>query len=113
MEPTYRSGDLVVARPSPSYGVGDVVTYDAPVGVTYRVIHRITEVTTDGYVTQGDNRAQADGWIVPFDAVHGSVRAPHPVGWQRCNAPSPAFGADRTRCRVAHAHSPHPSREAS
>lgn len=80
MEPTYDHGDLVIARQRDTYDVGDVITYDAPVGVTYRVIHRVTEVTDDGYLTRGDNRDQLDGWIVPFDAVHGSSAVVVPRG---------------------------------
>lgn len=79
MEPTYASGDLVVARRADVYEVGDVITYDAPVGATFRVVHRIAAVTDDGYITQGDNRDDPDRWTVPFAAVHGSsvLHLPH------------------------------------
>lgn len=88
MEPTYRSGDLVIARTQEAYGVGDVITYDAPIGAKFPVIHRVTAATDEGYVTQGDNRDQADGWTVPPEAVHGAstVVLPQggvPVGWLR------------------------------
>jgi signal peptidase I len=82
MEPTYADGDLVIAKAHERYQVGDVITYDAPIGRTYRVIHRVIQVTETGYVTQGDNRDEADGWEVPFDAVHGSSWVHLPYGGQ-------------------------------
>lgn len=72
MEPTYDDGDLVLARQQPSYEVGDVITYDAPVDRQFNVIHRIVERVDGGYRTQGDNRDEPDGWIAPDDAIHGA-----------------------------------------
>lgn len=59
MEPTLRSGDLVVLRPSGSYEPGDVVGYhSATLGRT--VLHRIVQQQGDRFVLQGDNNRWKD-----------------------------------------------------
>lgn len=72
MEPAYSHGDLVIARAQASYEVGDVIVYDAPVDAQFNVIHRIVEPTDGGFITQGDNRETADGWIAPHDMIFGA-----------------------------------------
>jgi signal peptidase I len=66
MEPTLRSGDLVVALERKSYRAGDIVTYRVPKGdpgAGALVIHRITGGSgRSGYVTRGDNRNGVDEW---------------------------------------------------
>ena len=73
MEPTYEDGDLVVAYQRNSYGVDDIIVYDAPVDHQFNVIHRIVERTDGGFITQGDNRDEPDGWIAPDDEIHGAA----------------------------------------
>jgi signal peptidase I len=72
MEPTYHDGDLVIAREQASYDVGDIIVYDAPIDSQFNVIHRIIETTEGGFITQGDNRNEPDGWIAPHDTIYGS-----------------------------------------
>ena len=66
MLPSVHGGDLVVARKSDAYRVGDVVAYHIPgdgVGAGRLVIHRIVGGSAaQGYVVKGDNRALADPW---------------------------------------------------
>ena len=73
MEPTYHHGDLVVAYERDGYQVGDVIVYDAPVDAQFHVIHRIIERTDGGFITQGDNRDEPDGWIAPDDEIYGAA----------------------------------------
>ena len=73
MQPTYQDGDLVIARQKATYGIGDVVVYDAPIDSQFNVIHRIVEPTEGGFVTQGDNMKKADGWIAPHETIYGSA----------------------------------------
>jgi signal peptidase I len=80
MEPTYGDGDLVIAYASDAYEIGDNIVYDAPIGTPFQVIHRITARTDGGYVTQGDNRDEPDGWIAPDDAIYGAARFHIPKG---------------------------------
>lgn len=71
MEPTYSTGDLVLAyRGTPA--IGDVVAYRHAEGAI--VIHRLVEVTADGYITQGDNVASPDPWVVAPQDVVGTAR---------------------------------------
>jgi signal peptidase I len=70
MRPSFAPGDLVMTRRQSSYAVGDVVAYHVP-GSKARVIHRITAVTDQGYVLQGDNRPTADPWTPTDAAVSG------------------------------------------
>lgn len=69
MEPTYYTGDLVVARCAKA-SVGDVIVYQPKELGGARIIHRITggDATT-GWVMQGDNNASAD----PFNPAGSEV----------------------------------------
>lgn len=71
MEPTYFTGDLVVARCGDPT-VGDVIVYQpADVG-GHRVIHRIIGGdAASGWITQGDNNAAVDPWTPSGDEVLG------------------------------------------
>ena len=80
MEPTYFDGDLVVAYQRDIYEVGDVIVYDAPVDAQFNVIHRITERTDGGFITQGDNRDEVDGWIAPDEEIYGAALLHIPNG---------------------------------
>ncbi len=73
MEPTYEDGDLVVAYQRNEYDVGDVIVYDASIDAQFNVIHRIVDTADGGFVTQGDNRDEVDGWIAPHDEIHGAA----------------------------------------
>jgi signal peptidase len=69
MEPTYYTGDLVVARCA-RVSVGDVIVYQPKELGGARIIHRITggDATT-GWVMQGDNNKAAD----PFNPAGSEV----------------------------------------
>ena len=63
MEPTFHTGDLVVARCG-TPAVGDIVIYQPP-GLDQRalVIHRIVAAgSAGGWVMQGDNNHYKDPW---------------------------------------------------
>ena len=80
MEPTYKDGDLVIAYDRDSYEVGDIIVYDAPVDSRFNVIHRIIERADGGFVTQGDNRDEPDGWTAPHEEIHGAALFHIPKG---------------------------------
>lgn len=76
MEQTMHSGDLAVLKRQDKYTVGDVVTYAVPQGspgAGKLVIHRITGGASNGFVTQGDNRDEADEWRPTGDDVFGQL----------------------------------------
>ena len=64
MEGTYAQGDLLYARTSTHYRVGDVAVYRVPkgtVGAGVLVVHRIRAILPDGkYLFQGDNKPAPD-----------------------------------------------------
>ena len=71
MEPTYHTGDLVVARERSGYETRDVVVFATENG---NVIHRIIGGDGEsGYVTQGDNNPEADRWAPTDDEVLGEA----------------------------------------
>ncbi len=71
MEPTLRSGDLVVVRKQESYTTGDVVAFEVEGGV---VIHRIVGGTAEkGFVTQGDNKGGPDLWRPRAEDIRGKM----------------------------------------
>ncbi len=73
MEPTYQDGDLVITRAKESYAIGDVVAYLPDIGQRFPVIHRIVEIAGESqYVTQGDNRAEVDGWLATDANIFGA-----------------------------------------
>jgi hypothetical protein len=72
MEPTLRSGDLVVTLRQREYAVGDVVAFPVEGGI---VIHRIVGGTAEGgYVTRGDNRDADDLWRPTSQQVLGRMQ---------------------------------------
>lgn len=76
MQPTYYTGDFVVARAAPSYEVGDVVVFPTE---DEDVIHRIVAGDVNsGFITQGDNNPTVDRWTPTADEIRGKsvIRVP-------------------------------------
>lgn len=77
MVPTFRPGDIVVVRPEPmrELRVGQVITYQVPVGArqveTHRVIRILRGRGTDHPViqTQGDANGAPDPWTAQLDGT--------------------------------------------
>lgn len=78
MEPTFRTGDVVVGFRQDSYRSGDVVIYRVPDGEPAagdRVIHRIVGGSAAaGYVLKGDNKDGVDPWRPKPDDILGKER---------------------------------------
>ena len=70
MEPTVRRSDVVVlaSPPTQPVPVGTVINFWTPRG---DVIHRVVDLTPDGYRTKGDANLSADSTAVPGDHVSG------------------------------------------
>jgi len=77
MEPEIATGGIVVVREMPSYGVGDVVTYEAPARGDLAVTHRIVEARGSGagasYITKGDANEDVDPNAVRARSIIGAV----------------------------------------
>jgi len=71
MEPTLRRGDLVIARQSVGYQIGDIVTYLHP--TVGPVIHRVIAVGEGTYTLQGDANAWTDSYHPADDEVLGEA----------------------------------------
>lgn len=70
MEPGIHAGDLVLARESADYDVGDVVAYDSP-DVKKTVLHRVVDREGDAFVLQGDNNDWIDSHTPTRQEVYG------------------------------------------
>jgi signal peptidase I len=83
MEPTFWTGDVVVAFRQSSYRTGDIVVYRVPAGEPAagdRVIHRIVGGSAaNGFVMKGDNKDGVDPWRPKPSDVVGRSRlvVPH------------------------------------
>jgi signal peptidase I len=71
MEPTLRRGDLVIARQSAGYQIGDIVTYLHP--TVGPVIHRVIAVENGTYTLQGDANTWTDSYHPADDEVLGEA----------------------------------------
>jgi signal peptidase len=85
MDPTYKSGDLVVTRTESSYHIGDIIAYKIPKPspiAGHMVIHRVKEITPKGILTKGDNRETEDQWYLHHDDIVGKavLHIPMPGG---------------------------------
>lgn len=73
MEPTYYTGDLVVARCGEPK-VGDVIVYQPESLGGARIIHRIIGGDADGWELKGDNNSWVDPFAPSGDEVLGVAR---------------------------------------
>jgi signal peptidase I len=75
MEPTFHTGDLVLARPSDRYEIGDVVVYRIPdekYPKAFRIVHRLKVRLPNGnFLAQGDNNEGTDAWELSADNIVG------------------------------------------
>ncbi len=72
MEPTYRSGDMVLVKRCKTLKEGDVAVYKTAGGA--HIIHRVVIAMDDGlYWFQGDNNPQPDVELVTQDQIIGRV----------------------------------------
>lgn len=74
MEPTIKTGGVVVVKPAESYHVGDVITFGPRSKTKPPTTHRIMEVKEDGnFLTKGDANEDADMRTVSRYEVIGKV----------------------------------------
>jgi signal peptidase I len=75
MEPTIRTGSMVIVIPQDEYHQGDIISFDDP--VIGRNDHRIVgEVNNEGvtyFITKGDAVKMPDRTPVPIDKIEGKI----------------------------------------
>jgi len=73
MEPTFHTGDLVLAQPQDNYKIGDVVVYRVPQEEAKgsQIVHRIVREEDGHWITRGDNRDTEDPWKLTDDDIVG------------------------------------------
>jgi len=77
MKPTFSPGDVVVVRPEPiqDLTVGQVISYQVPVGVHQVETHRVVKIlrgagtTTPVIQTKGDNNTVVDPWTAQLNGT--------------------------------------------
>jgi signal peptidase I len=72
MEPLYHTGDLVIARASKVYSVGDLVAYRDP-DLSRFIIHRIISQTFGHFVLKGDHNTWFDSYQPSAQEILGKV----------------------------------------
>jgi signal peptidase I len=73
MKPTLEAGSLAIVRSTNDYQVGDIVAYEPPGSTHAFYLHRIREVTPDGYWFKGDNNKDDDPRIVKSNQIMGEM----------------------------------------
>jgi signal peptidase I len=84
MEPTFHTGDLIIARPADRYNVGDVVVYRIPdekYPSAFRIVHRLSVQLPNGnFLAQGDNNEGSDAWEITKANIVGKQALMIPKG---------------------------------
>ena len=77
MEPTIKTGGVVIIKPESAYAVGDVVTFGADTKTRIPTTHRIVAIEREGpnalYQTKGDANDAPDPVTQRLRDVHGKV----------------------------------------
>ena len=77
----FRKGDMLLVVAPSQLELGDIIIFNSGQH-NYPIIHRIVEVTEQGYRTKGDHNSQADSWTIAEDQVYGEALVVIPVvGW--------------------------------
>lgn len=77
MEPTIKTGSLVMVKPVSQYKVGDIINFGAWGKTKDPITHRIAEIKTNegavSYVTKGDANDSVDQREISANEIHGKV----------------------------------------
>ena len=92
MEPTIKTGSLILIKSANNYAIGDIVTYKSSTDPNEKITHRIVDMSTDKgitqYRTEGDANDVADSISVRQDQIVGKelFTVPYigyPIGYAR------------------------------
>jgi len=77
----FKKGDMLVVTGFGELEQGDIIVFDSG-KFNYPIIHRIVNVTEEGYETKGDHNSGKDSWIVKKENIYGKAGFVIPlVGW--------------------------------
>ncbi|MBR9679867.1 MAG: signal peptidase I [Candidatus Altiarchaeota archaeon] len=77
----FNKGDALVIVEANNISVGDVVVYVNP-ELGYPIIHRVVNITDNGYTTKGDHNPVADPWVIQNSWIQGKAAVMAPmIGW--------------------------------
>lgn len=91
MEPTIKTGSMILTKSLNNYAAGDIVTFEDSVDHKKTITHRIVSVQNQDmirYTTQGDSNASPDSQIISLHQIIGKVifSVPYlgyPIGFAR------------------------------
>ena len=79
----FNKGDALILARANNVTIGDVVLYINP-DLTYPIIHRVINVTDEGYIIKGDRNPAQDPWVVEQSWLRGRAVLRIPLlGWIR------------------------------
>ena len=73
MEPTIKTGSIIVARPVSQYQKGDIITFGKDTKKEVPVTHRIVSEKNGGFITRGDANDVIDTNLVQRKDIIGKV----------------------------------------
>ena len=74
MYPTILPGSIVITKTAAPYQIDDIVSFTLKEGEIQRiVVHRIIDVTEDGFIIKGDNNPSKDPGFPTEDDIRGKV----------------------------------------
>lgn len=96
MQPTIKTGSVVVSKPQADYRVGDIISFAAATDRKMTITHRITEIKDKNgqisYVTKGDANNGTDSSDVSRSNVFGRVLFSVPYAGYVVNAAKKPYG---------------------
>ena len=73
MEPTIKTGSIVMTKPASEYKVGDIITFGPYSRTKTPTTHRIVEISGNTYITKGDRNNAPDAKPVTQREIIGKV----------------------------------------
>ena len=79
----FNKGDALILAGANNVVIGDVVLYINP-DLKYPIIHRVVNITDEGYVIKGDRNSAQDPWVIKPEWLQGKAVFMVPfLGWIR------------------------------
>ena len=73
MEPTIKTGSIVVVKPQSSYQTGDVITFSEKNNPKITTTHRVFGINDGGFITKGDANNSTDSARVATGQIIGKT----------------------------------------